>query len=318
MNSKTIPVKKVDLRVPALVRFATAITILNIAGHLFLGFEQSYAHWVVAVLTAYSIDLVMEFISAKVNHKKPAYAGGVKKFIIFLLPAHITAQAVAMLTFTNVHLPFVVFGVAVALLSKVIFRVKDVNGKVRHFLNPSNTGIVALFLVFPAVGSAPPYQFSEALHGYGDWILIGIFLCLGSFLNAKFTKKIPLIAAWLLFFALQAIVRTTIFGTATLAALGTMTGPAFILFTFYMVSDPATTPNKFVNQICFGASVAITYGILMAFHVVFGLFFALFAVCTIRGAYIWINSMLHSNALKTEKVLVSHIEMKPELAVRAG
>jgi enediyne biosynthesis protein E5 len=303
--------KKPDMRVAALARFASAITLLNIFGHFYLGFEQSYAHWVVALATGYSVDLLMEFIASKTAKRAPAYAGGFKNFVVFLLPAHITAQAVGMLTYTNTNLMFVVFGVAVALLSKVIFRV-SVNGKSRHFLNPSNTGIAILFLVFPAVGSAPPYQFTEATNGYVDWILVGIFISLGSFLNAKFTKKIPLILAWLTAFFLQAVIRTSIFGTATIAALGPMTGVAFFLFTFYMVSDPTTTPMKRNNQIFFGASVAIVYGILMAFHVVFGLFLALFAVCTARGIFFWIQSMRQPAQSAQGNLATAGVTVKPQ------
>lgn len=247
----------------------------------------------------------METITAAFEKRECTYLGGIKNFIVFLLPSHITALAVGMLTFTNTNLKFVVFGVAVALLSKYIFRVK-INGKSKHFLNPSNTGIAVLFVVFPAIGSAPPYQFSEATSGYWDWILIAIFFSLGSFLNAKFTKKMPLILAWLIGFFIQAIIRTNIFGTATIAALGPMTGVAFILFTFYMVSDPATTPFKLRNQIIFGASVAGAYGILMAFHVVFGLFFALFSVCLIRGAYFWIISII-----ETKQIQKTNSAMRP-------
>jgi len=281
--------KSIDNRIPALIRFASAITLLNIVGHLYLGFEQSYSHVAVALLTAYSVEILMETLVAKNEGRKPTYLGGFKNFIIFLLPGHISGLAVGMLTFTNTNLILVSFGVAAALLSKYIFRVK-VNGKNKHFLNPSNTGIVALFVLFPSVGSAPPYQFSETTSGFYDWLLVIIFVSLGSFLNTKFTKKMPLIFAWLGMFFLQTVVRTMIFETATIASLGTMTGVAFLLFTFYMVSDPATTPYKFKNQIFFGAGVALTYGILMAFHVVFGLFFSLFIVCSIRGFYLWFTN----------------------------
>ena len=62
-----------------------------------------------------------------------------------------------------------------------------------------------------------------------------------------------------------------------------MTGVAFILYTFYMVTDPATTPSGRRDQIGFGLSVAAVYGLLMVMHVVFGLFFALTIVCAVRG-----------------------------------
>jgi len=197
-----------------------------------------------------------------------------------------------MLLFTNVGLLPVVFGTAVAVLSKIIFRV-NMNGRMRHFLNPSNTGIAVCFMLFPWIGSAPPYQFTENVSGVWDWVLVGIFVTLGSFLNTVFTRKMPLIFAWLGGFFLQAVIRTSIFDTATVAALMPMTGVAFLLFTFYMISDPSTTPMKMKNQIFFGFSVAALYGVLMSLHVVFGLFFALLIVCSLRGGYFWVHSLVY-------------------------
>ena len=62
-----------------------------------------------------------------------------------------------------------------------------------------------------------------------------------------------------------------------------MTGVAFLLYTFYMVTDPATTPAAPRYQVAFGLSVAAVYSILMAVHVVFGLFFSLSIVSAGRG-----------------------------------
>jgi hypothetical protein len=62
-----------------------------------------------------------------------------------------------------------------------------------------------------------------------------------------------------------------------------MTGVAFMLFTFYMVTDPATTPERPAAQIAFGASVALVYSLLVMNHTVFGLFVALVIVCVARG-----------------------------------
>jgi hypothetical protein len=66
-----------------------------------------------------------------------------------------------------------------------------------------------------------------------------------------------------------------------------MTGLTFLLYTFYMVTDPATTPVGKRAQVAFGLSVATVYGLLMVTHVVFGLFFALTLVCTVRGACLY-------------------------------
>jgi hypothetical protein len=188
-----------------------------------------------------------------------------------------------MLLYANDELWPVAMATAIAMGSKVIFRAR-VGSSTRHFFNPSNFGITITLLLFPWVGIAPPYHFTENLNGLGDWILPGVIIVSGTFLNWKFTHKLPLIGAWLTTFALQAFVRHLFFNTALLSALLPMTGVAFILYTFYMVTDPATTPSKPKGQIIFGAGVALTYGFLLVAHVVFGLFFALTIVCAIRGA----------------------------------
>jgi hypothetical protein len=69
-----------------------------------------------------------------------------------------------------------------------------------------------------------------------------------------------------------------------------MTGVAFILFTFYMVTDPATTPAGARGQVLFGAGVALAYGLLLSAHVVFGLFFGLTLTSTVRGAALYVHA----------------------------
>jgi hypothetical protein len=277
-----------DLRIPALRRFAVAITALNIVGQTFLGFEQAWAHLVVCVLTAYGTELTLETIDAWATRRTPRYAGGKVKLLNFLLSPHITGCAVAMLLYANGRLLPIAFASATAIASKTLFRVRPpTSATPRHFLNPSNFGITATLLLFPWVSIAPPYQFTENLYGITDWVLPAIIIVTGSFLNTKFTRKIPLIGGWLITFGLQAILRTSLSGGAMLAALLPMTGTAFILFTFYMVTDPATTPVAPRRQIVFGAAVALVYGALVSAHIVFGLFFALTIVTAARGALLW-------------------------------
>ena len=270
-------------RLGGLRRFAIAITVLNILGHTFFGFEQSFAQPVIAVVSAYSVELLLEFIDARCNRRPLRFlGGGVRKFIDFLLSAHITGLACAMLLYANERLGPVVFASVVAICSKAVLRVPSGNGT-RHFFNPSNFGITVTLLAFSWVSVAPPYQFTENMTGFGDWILPAVIVCTGTFLNARFTHRLPLIAAWLGGFVAQAALRSLFFDTPLIAGLVPMTGVAFILYTFYMVTDPATTPAVRRDQIGFGLSVATVYGLLMAMHVVFGLFFALTIVCACRG-----------------------------------
>lgn len=287
-----------DLRLPALRRFAVAITVLNLLGQTVLGFEQSWAHLVVSIAAAYAMELLLETVSARASGRAPRYAGGRRKLVDFMLSPHISGCAVAMLLYANERLLPIAFASAFAIASKTLFRAPVAGGGTRHFLNPSNAGITAALLLFPWVGIAPPYQFTENLRGAGDWILPAIIICTGSFLNGRFTKRLPLIAGWLTAFALQAAIRAWLFDAAFLPALLPATGVAFILFTFYMVTDPATTPDEPRVQVLFGAAVAAAYGVLVALHIVFDLFFALSIVSILRGTQLYLAAWVRRRAVQ--------------------
>jgi Na+-translocating ferredoxin:NAD+ oxidoreductase RnfD subunit len=283
-----------DLRLGGLRRFAFAITFLNVLGHFWLGFETSWAHPLVAVATAWSLEALLEWIDARANGRPARWREG--NAIDFFLSAHISAMAVSMLLYPGGRLWPVVLATAVAVGSKVVLRF-EVDGRMRHVLNPSNIGIATVLVLFPQVSIAPPYQFTEALSGYGNWLLPAVLIATGTFLNFRFTHRLPLIAAWLGGFVLQAALRSALLGTAFVPALVPMTGLAFLLFTFYMVTDPPTSPSSLKAQIAFGASVAAAYGLLMAFHIVFGLFFSLAIVCTVRGAWLWLHTRSRAGSL---------------------
>lgn len=271
-----------DPRVAALARFATAITVFNLFGHTWFGFEQPWAHPLVALAVAYGLELLLETIDAWAYRRPARFRGGLRPLVVFLLPAHISAMAVSMLLFASQRLAPVAFAAAAAIASKYLFRVR-VGGRPRHFFNPSNFGISATLLAFPSVGLGMAYMFTENLSGWGDWILPALIVVSGSALNGLYTRKLPLIGAWLGAFAAQATLRSMLLDAPLGAALVPMTGVAFILFTFYMISDPSTTPVSPRGQVAFGASVAAVYGLLLAGHVVFTLFFSLSLVCLARG-----------------------------------
>ncbi|WP_176611557.1 enediyne biosynthesis protein UnbU [Actinomadura sp. WMMB 499] len=287
-----------DPRVIALRRFAISITAFTILGHTVLGFEQAYVTPLAALAVAYTLELGLEALDAWANRRPRKFAGGPRTMVEFLLPAHITALACAMLLYANSRLGPVVFSVIIGITSKYLIRVR-VGGKVRHVMNPSNLGIAVILVLFPWVGIAPPYQFTEWVSGPLDWVIPALILASGTMLNAMLTKKMPLILGWVGAFAAQAVVRTLIDGTSTVSALLAMTGVAFVLFTNYMITDPGTTPVRPRNQVCFGAATAVVYGLLVTFHIVYGLFFALVIVCALRGAGLGLLSLRRRAAERT-------------------
>jgi enediyne biosynthesis protein E5 len=269
-------------RLGGLRRFAVAISVLNLLGHTVFGFEQSWAQPLVSLATTYTCELFCEWLDARGERRRPRFLGGVKDFVDFLLPAHITGLAVAMLLYSSDRLGPIMLASAIAIASKNTLR-QTVNGRRCHFLNPSNFGITVTLLLFPWVGIAPPYHFTENLPAAGYWILPAVIVTSGTMINLRFTGRVPLILGWWGGFVGEALLRSLILGTPLIAALNPMTGVAFMLFSFYMVTDPATTPFEKKSQVLFGLSVAAVYGLLVYMHVVFGFFFALTAVTGLRG-----------------------------------
>jgi enediyne biosynthesis protein E5 len=278
-----VPAGRSPDRLGGLRRFAVAITVLNVLGHTLLGFEQALVQPLAAVLAAYATEIGLDRVDAWARRRPPRFAGGWRERVDFLLSAHISGLAVAMLLYANARVGPVVFAAVAAIASKSLFRTGQ-GARARHVFNPSNLGIAATLLLFPWVGIAPPYQFTENLPGGWAWLLPAVIVCTGTMLNARFTGRLPLVAAWAGGFALQAALRAGAHGTPLAAGLLPMTGVAFLLFSFYMVTDPATTPQAPRAQVAFGAGVAAVYGALMTLHVVFGLFFALAVVCSARWA----------------------------------
>ncbi len=273
----------------ALWYFTTLLILWNILGHTFLGFEQSHIQPLIGVATAIGLQCLLEWIDARANQRQPRYAGSWVNFLNFLPPAIIPGLALTMLLYPNERLMPVLFGVAVAMCSKVLFRAPVGDGKTQHIFNPSNVAIVATLVLFPSIGVAPPYHFTENLTGMWHWVLPGIVLASGIIVHALFTGRLILVLTWLLAFIIQGQLRSWYFETSWIVPLTPMTSAAFMVFTLYMIPDPATTPVKPLQQVLFGIAIALVYGLLLVNHVVYGLFIALALVCALRGVglHVW-------------------------------
>ncbi len=315
------PNKNPKMRLFALWYFCILMIIWNVLGHTVLGFEQSWATPVVAVATAIFMQMLLDWVDARARNRELRFTGGLGNFLNFLPAAIIPGFACGMLLYANERLWPVVFAVVLSIGSKVILRAPVGNGHYQHIFNPSNFGVAATLLLVPSVGFAPPYHFTENLTGWGDWLLPGVVLITGIIIHAFFTGRLPLVGAWVLGFIVQGLVRASVYDVPLHVPLTPMTSAAFILFTLYMIPDPATTPLKPWRQAAFGFSVAMVYGIIQVMHLVFGLFFALVTVCAIRGVslHIWaIYNKMRGQPTK-QAVVEKSVETAPALEpVRAG
>ena len=277
------PNKNPKLRLFALWYFTTLMVVWNVIGHTILGFEQSWATPLTAIGTAVGISMLLEWIDARAKNRELRFAGSPGQFLNFLPACLIPGFACGMLLYANERLWPVIFAVVLSIGSKVLLRAPVGGGHTQHVFNPSNLGVGITLLVFPEVGFAPPYHFTENITGLWDWATPLIVLTTGIVVHGLFTGRLPLVGAWIVGFILQGLVRAKLFGAPLFVPLMPMTSAAFIVFTLYMIPDPATTPLRPSRQVLFGFAVAIVYALTQILHVVFGLFFALLIVCAARG-----------------------------------
>lgn len=271
----------------ALWYFTTLLIIWNILGHTILRFEQSHAQTLVGLATAISVQILLEWVDARAHQRPLRFRGGWKNFLNFLPPAIIPGLAVPMLMLSSDLLWPVAFAAALAIASKVLIRVPVGGGRWQHLFNPSNFGLTATYVLFPWVALAPGYHFTGNVTGWGNWIVPAIVLVTGIIVHALFTARLPLVLAWLTGFAVQAGVRIWMYDLPWVVPFIPFTSAAAIIFTLYMIPDPATTPLAKIPQIVFGFSVAVVFGVLLVNHVVYTLFFALCLVSLGRGLLLY-------------------------------
>ena len=292
-NPVSVPPKKRDPR-NGLRMSATLATVFTILGHTVFGFEQPVAQVFVALAAGYSSALFFEWVDARVNGIVPGYAGGWRKMVDFLLSAHMTSITLSFLLYFNERLWIMALAVVLAIGSKYVLRVRQ-NGRLQHFMNPSNFAIAVVLIAYQWTGVLP-WSYTIELHGVFDWLIPLIIVGLGMRLNLLFTGRIPTVLSWLVTFVALGAGRAWFQHSAVVAELIVLTGIPMVLFTFYMITDPQTSPSRRTSQIAFGAGIALAYSVLLLLHVQYTMFYSVTVICVIRGAWLAAASLREPSA----------------------
>ncbi|HET8781443.1 MAG TPA: hypothetical protein VFM63_03415, partial [Pyrinomonadaceae bacterium] len=265
-------------------------TVFTILGHTVFGFDQPVSQVFVALITGYSCAFFFEWVDARVCGCPPAYAGGGwRKVLNFLLAPHMTSITLSFLLYFGERLWIMALTVALAIGSKHVLRVR-VNGRLQHFMNPSNFGIAIVLIVYQWTGVLP-WNFTVDIYNPWDVLVPLAIVMLGTRLNLLFTGRTPSILAWLGTFVLLGVIRSTVRSTPLAAELVVLTGIPMVLFTFYMITDPQTSPSRLRSQILFGASIAFAYYALLTLNVQYMMFYSVTIVCAARGVCLLMASL---------------------------
>jgi len=180
----------------------------------------------------------------------------------------------------------------------------------RHVFNPSLFGLVcALLLGHGLYSSAPAYQWG------GSWAIGAFMITAACALFVFRIGRTPLIVSFLFFYALQTLLRAYILRDhlpMETLILGTLTSARFYLFTFYMMTDPKTSPPGKWQQVGWSFVVVVVDLWFHTMESLSTLFYALFLVATVR--FLW----LHFRALWNERWMHVKRAFDLQLATRVA
>ncbi len=210
--------------------------------------------------------------------------------------ALITTLGLCLLLKTeNFYLAFACGFIAIA--SKFIFKH---NG--RHFINPANFGLVIVTLLNQQAWISP------AQWGFGA-MLIFFIGALGSVVSTK-AKVIEIALFFLLPYAFLLFVRNVVYLQWPLDFyLQQLSNGGLLLFTFFMITDPASTPPLKIHKRIYAVCVAIVAFYLSTFKFITAApIYALFIVNAVVGVYYGLSSLYqflrHQTILKYMKTTI--------------
>lgn len=224
--------KDVDPRIPvALILFTYLILGLTI-----LGFNRTPLQAFITTLTCCTFEVLMNRI--------------LDKKWIFPLSALITSFSLSFLLNYSHDFFLLFIPIFFAIGSKQVFRFNN-----KHALNPAMVGVsLSLLLSSELVTAAPAYQWNGIAS-------MSIFIVgLGLLFVIPKVGRVWLVMSFLIFFTITTALRAWImqhhlpFQTLF---LGTLSSPSFFIFTFFMITDPATSPKDRKQQILVGFLLAI-------------------------------------------------------------
>jgi enediyne biosynthesis protein E5 len=142
-----------------------------------------------------------------------------------------------------------VFAAVVTIASKFVLRI---DGK--HIFNPTNFGLVFLMLLGAPIWVSPGQWGSVATFGF-------LMACLGGLVVNRAARS-DVTYAFLISFALLQFGRAAYVLQRWPVPLHRMESGALLLFAFFMISDPKTTPNSRAGRILFAALVVALAGFI--------------------------------------------------------
>ncbi len=206
---------------------------------IFLNFEILISH----IVTILAATLLTQFILTKLV-KLPCFDPK---------SALISGLSICLLLRTN-SIIFAIITAMITILSKFILR-----WRTRHIFNPTNFGLVVMMTFTNEVWISPGQ--------WGSHVVIAFALaCLGGLIVNR-SERSDVTYAFITSYTLLLFMRSFWLRDPMQIPLHQIQNGAFLIFAFFMISDPKTTPSSRTGRILFAFIVAV-----IAIYVSFGLY----------------------------------------------
>jgi hypothetical protein len=265
LGDHQIPVVLPTLGDPRL-RLAAVIISLHVLGQVGLGFKVSIAQILISIGVCAAVEM---FMSYRQQHA-----------LVWPASAMLTGSSVAFILRTagTRHgdwwslngIEWFVLASLVGILSKYIIRFGD-----RHLYNPSNLGLVLVFLVIGAPQVFPQYLWWGPLNIPVDLalavILVGAVWVLWP-LRMLLTSA-AFLAPFAILIALEAAGGAcfyAVWNTGPICGssywINICSSPELLVFVFFMISDPKTSPRLPIARDLYGLAVGVLAALLIYFQ----------------------------------------------------
>jgi Na+-translocating ferredoxin:NAD+ oxidoreductase RnfD subunit len=249
---------KQDPRITILIFLSSFV----LAGQFYLGFFQRWDSIIVAV----SVAIISEMVLVRwFRHKW-----------MFPLSAIITGLGISLLLSSHKLWPYAMTA-GLAIILKHLIQYKG-----KHIFNPNNLAMVIMLIALPQYAVSTPKQWTN---GFDVMVFILILGCIAAFQ----AKRLDTVISFVMGFIGFAWLRYIFFDEPILFALGPILGASFQLFTFFMITDPKTTPSSVKARIVIGIVIALFDAIMRVNDVTNSLFYSSFLAALFIGVPIRIN-----------------------------
>lgn len=286
VGHRSVPVVLPGLGDPRF-KVSAVIMTLQVLGQTVLGFKVSIAQIAITIAVCAVVDLLVTLARDRML-VWPASGILTGSSIAFILRATGTEHGD---WWSLQGIQFFVLAGIVSLLSKYLIRLEG-----RHLFNPSNVGLVLTLLVVGPTGVFPQYLYwgpvGAPLAAAMAVILLGGFWVLSN------VRMVAMAASFFVTFAL-AIAACAASGRSYVAVwhprpitgafywLSILASPEVLIFVFFMMSDPRTTPRSAAGRAFFGSLTGLMAAELIFFQTTeFGVKLAILSSLTLTCALV--------------------------------